>query len=96
MSAHQPSRKTYFVIWGILMLLLFATWGVAEFKLGNWNIVAAMSIAVAKMLLVVLFFMHVRHSPRLIWLFVAAGFFWLSIMFALTMGDYLTRGGVSF
>jgi cytochrome c oxidase subunit 4 len=96
MKAHQPTKKIYFAVWGALMILLFATWGVAEFNLGNWNIVAAMSIAVIKMLLVILFFMHVRCSSRLTWVFVAAGFFWLLIMFALTMSDYLTRGGVGF
>jgi cytochrome c oxidase subunit 4 len=40
---------------------------------------------------VVLFFMHVRWMPRLIWLTALAGFFWLAIMFAFTMQDYLTR-----
>jgi cytochrome c oxidase subunit 4 len=43
------------------------------------------------MTLVVLFFMHVRWMPRLIWLTALAGFFWLAIMFAFTMQDYVTR-----
>jgi hypothetical protein len=29
----------------------------------------------------------------LTWLVAGAGFFWLGIMFALTMSDYLTRSG---
>jgi cytochrome c oxidase subunit 4 len=78
------------------MALLFLTWGVAQFDLGPWNIIAAMTIAVAKMLLVVLIFMHVRYSTRLTWVFVAAGFFWLFLMVTLTMGDYLTRPGLGF
>jgi caa(3)-type oxidase subunit IV len=40
---------------------------------------------------VMLFFMHVRWSPRLIWLSAVGSFFWLAIMFAYTMQDYLTR-----
>jgi cytochrome c oxidase subunit 4 len=36
--------------------------------------------------------MHVRYGSRLTWVFVGAGFFWLAIMVALTMGDYMTRG----
>jgi len=56
------------------------------------NIVAALTIAVVKMLLVILFFMHVRYSSRLTWIFVAAGFIWLLIMLDLTLSDYLTRG----
>jgi cytochrome c oxidase subunit 4 len=54
--------------------------------------VVALGIAAVKATLVALFFMHVRYSPRLIGLTVAAGLFWLSILFGLTMNDYLTRG----
>jgi cytochrome c oxidase subunit IV len=93
-TQHNLSAALYFKIWGMLMVLLLATWAVAQFNLGQLNIVAAMTIAVAKLLLVILYFMHVRYSSRCTWLFVAAGFFWLTIMFTLTMGDYLTRGGV--
>ena len=96
MTAHRPTKKLLFAIWLALLALLFLTWGVAEFDLGRWNIVAAMTIALVKMLLVVLIFMHVRYSTRLTWVFVAAGFFWLFIMITLTMADYLTRAGVSF
>jgi cytochrome c oxidase subunit IV len=91
-SRHVSSPALYFKVWGALMLLLLVTWGVAQVNLHQLNIVAAMTIAVVKLLLVILYFMHVRHSSRVTWLFVAAGFFWLSIMFTLTMGDYLSRG----
>jgi cytochrome c oxidase subunit 4 len=93
MSAQHPTRKLYFGIWGVLMGLLVLTWGVSEVDLGQWNIVAAMSIAILKMMLVLLFFMHVKYSSRLTWIYVAAGFFWLLIMITLTMSDYLTRSG---
>ena len=86
------SRKTYLLIWASLMALLLLTWTVAQFELGALNVIAALTIAVTKMLLVILFFMHVRHSTRLTWIFVAAGFIWLLIMIDLTLGDYLTRG----
>src|SRR6478672_8278262 len=88
------SRKTYAVIWASLLALLLLTYIIARFDLGPWNIIAALTIAVVKMLLVILFFMHVRHSPRLTWLFIAAGFIWLLIMIELTLGDYTTRGQV--
>ena len=94
MSQRGPAKGSLFAIWIVLLALLFLTWSVAQFNLGRWNIVAAMSIAVAKMLLVILFFMQVRYSPRLTWVFVMAGFFWLLILFTLTMADYLTRGGL--
>ena len=56
------------------------------------NTLVALLIAFTKMSFVVLYFMHVRWQSRLIWLTALAGFFWLAIMFAFTMQDYLTRG----
>ena len=55
------------------------------------NTLLALLIAFTKMTFVMLFFMHVYWSPRLIWLSVVASFFWLAIMFAYTMQDYFTR-----
>jgi cytochrome c oxidase subunit IV len=94
MKLHRPNLHLLFTIWLALLALLGLTWGVAKFDLGPWNIVAAMTIAVVKMLLVILVFMHVRYSHKLTWVFVAAGFFWLSFMITLTMADYLTRAGL--
>lgn len=56
------------------------------------NTLLALLIAFTKMTFVMLYFMHVRWSPKLIWLSAVASFFWLAIMFAYTMQDYLTRG----
>ncbi len=58
---------------------------------GPLNAVVALTIAVLKATLVVLYFMHVRYSGRLIWLVIAAALFWMAIMFALTISDYWTR-----
>ena len=55
------------------------------------NTLLALAIAFTKMTFVMLFFMHVYWSPRLIWLSAVASFFWLAIMFAYTMQDYFTR-----
>ncbi len=49
------STKTYFLVWAGLMTLLFLTWGVAQFNLGIANTIAALIIAIVKMLLVMLF-----------------------------------------
>jgi len=94
MTSHIVPAKTYIFIWAALMLLLLLTWGVAQFDLGPFNVIAALAIAVTKMLLVILIFMHVRYSSRLTWIFVAAGFIWLLIMIDLTLSDYLTRNWV--
>ena len=87
----SPLPRSYVTVWLALLLLLALTWGVAELNLGRFNAVAAMSIAVVKMLLVLLFFMHLRSSAKLTWVFAAAGFLWLMFMISLTLGDYLTR-----
>ena len=73
------------------MILTGLTVWVATFDLGRMNAVVALTIAVVKGLLVVLYFMHVRYSSRLTMVFVAAGFIWLIIMVGLTLSDYLTR-----
>jgi cytochrome c oxidase subunit 4 len=93
MSEHIVSRKAYFLVFGALMVLTVVTVLAARVDFGNEvvNTVIALSIAVTKALLVVLIFMHVRHSQRIIWVLVAGGFFWLAIMMALTGSDYLSR-----
>lgn len=92
MREHIVSRRIYFAIFAALVVLTVVTWSVAKLDLGKMNAVAALTIAVIKAALVVLYFMHVRYGSRLTWVFVGAGFFWLAIMVALTMGDYMTRG----
>jgi cytochrome c oxidase subunit 4 len=91
---HHPTRGTYIAVFISLMVLLGVTVLVAEVELGRWNFLAAAVIASIKALLIILFFMHVRYSPPLTWLVSAAGFFWLAILFGLTMADYLTRAFV--
>jgi cytochrome c oxidase subunit 4 len=84
--------KTYVLVWTALMILLGATFVAYCFDLGALNAVLNLVIACAKAMLVVLFFMHVRYQPRLIWIWAGVGFYWLGIMLVLTFGDYLTRG----
>ncbi len=86
------SIQTYIVVFVALLVLLGLTYALAFVDLGPLNVIVALSIAVLKALLIVLYFMHVRHGSRLTWVFAGAGVFWLLIMFALTMGDFLTRG----
>jgi len=96
MNTAPPSAKPYFLVWGALLLLLSLTWLVARLDFGRWNVVAALSIAVLKMFLVVSVFMHARESTKITWVFAAAGVFWLFLMMALTLSDYLSRGGFHF
>jgi len=81
----------YIKVWLTLLALLFLTWGCSRLDLRPFNTAVALAIAFAKMLLVLLFFMHLRAGTRLPRVFICAGFFWLLIMIELTMSDYLTR-----
>ena len=92
MSEHIVQPRVYIVIFLVLMLGTGLT-VLAAFRdfPGPLNVVVALTIAVVKATLVILYFMHVRYSPRLIWLVIGAALFWLAIMFALTISDYWTR-----
>jgi cytochrome c oxidase subunit IV len=91
MAEHIVPKRVYYTIFAILMLCTLLTVLIAFVDLGALNIVAALTIAVFKAALVVLYFMHVRYSTRLTWAVVAGSVFWLGILLVLTMSDYLTR-----
>lgn len=91
-NVHIASKRSYYAIFAILLVCTYLTWQVAHFDLGPLNAVVALGIAVFKTVLVILFFMHVRHASRLTWAVVLAGVFWLALMIGVTMSDYLTRG----
>lgn len=96
MTDHILPKRVYYTIFGILMLGTYLTVQIAFFDLGRLNTVVALTIAVIKATLVVLFFMHVKYSTRLTWAVVLGSIFWLGIMFVLTMSDYLTRAWLTY
>src|SRR5437016_2479319 len=92
MSEHIVSTRIYYTVFAILIVLTALTVAVATVDLGGLNVVIALTIAVCKASLVLLFFMHLRYSFRLTWLVVGAAFMWLLILIGFTMSDVLTRG----
>ena len=92
MSEHVVSVRLYVTIFLALMVLTAITVAIARVDLGVMNNVVAMTIAMAKAILVILFFMHVRYSTPLTWVVVVSGFFWLIVLIGLTMSDYISRG----
>src|SRR3954447_1801176 len=94
MTEHIDSTRTYILVFLGLITLTIATTAVAFVDLGSFSVVVALAIAVCKMLLVALFFMHVRHSTKLTKLVVTGGLLWLGILLVLTMTDIITRGWV--
>src|SRR5688572_9549018 len=91
MSDHIVPTRVYYLIFAALMVGTAITVAAAFVDLGAFNAIVALTIAVVKATLVVLFFMHVRYSTRLTWVVVLASVFWLGILIALTVSDYLTR-----
>ena len=91
MAEHIVPRSTYYLVFGALIVLTVITVAAANFNFGPLNDVVAMGVAVTKAMLVILFFMHVRYSPRLIGVVVAGMFLWLAIMLVLTFSDYVSR-----
>jgi cytochrome c oxidase subunit 4 len=90
-SEHIVSPKIYAVVLTALLVGTVLTVYAAKIDLGRMNIVLALTIAVTKMTLVILFFMHGKYSPRRTQLVIISGFFWLAIMLGLTLTDYTTR-----
>ena len=83
---------TYLAVFGALLALMTLTVVAALFDLGWANFVVAMGIAGAKMLLIIIYFMHVRYSSNLTKVFSAAAFLWLAILVIGFLNDYFTRG----
>ena len=90
-EAYITPKKTYFFVYLALLVLLGATVAVYYFNLGALNLIIALTIAIAKAVLVILYFMHIRYSSRLTQFFALMGFVWLAILVGLTVTDYLTR-----
>ena len=88
---HIVSPKLYILIWIILLIFTGITTGVAFLDLGVFNPIIALVIAVTKASLVVLFFMHVKYSSKMIALVIGCGLFFLSILMVLTTSDYISR-----
>lgn len=92
MSSHIVPLKTYFAIISALMFLTVVTVAVSMVDLGALNTTVAIGIALLKAFLVVAFFMHLKYSARILWLFAGAGLVWLVIMLTMVMTDYGSRG----
>jgi cytochrome c oxidase subunit 4 len=88
---HIVSPKIYLTIVLALLVLTATTVGASYIEMGVFNPIVALAIAAIKMMLVVLFFMHVKYSTRLTQLTVGAGIFTFLVLVGMTMADYVTR-----
>jgi cytochrome c oxidase subunit 4 len=82
------------VYWAVFFALVVGTlvtvWS-ATIDLGRLNVIVALLIASVKAALVILYFMHVKYSSKMVWLFAASGFLWVAMMILFTMADFASR-----
>jgi len=88
---HIVGPKTYFIIFLALLVGTAITIGASYLEMGPWNPVVALLIACIKATLVVLFFMHIKYSSKLMKLTVGAGLFTFLILVGMSMSDYISR-----
>lgn len=88
---HVVKPGVYLAIFFALLVLTALTTGVSFIDLGVFNAVIALAIACLKASLVVLFFMHIHYSSRLLKMTVCAGLFTFCLLITLTMTDYISR-----
>ncbi len=89
--SHIAPKSQLYAVFGALMVLTVLTVAVSRIDIGILNLPLALAIAVAKALLVVLIFMEVKFSPKLVQVTAASGFLFLGILVLYTMTDYMSR-----
>lgn len=89
--SHVVPQKIYVLVFVTLLCMTLITVDVAFYNFGWLNIYLALIIATFKATIVVMYFMHVKFSPRLTWLFAVAGLFWMVILLVLMLADYMAR-----
>jgi cytochrome c oxidase subunit IV len=88
---HIVGPKIYLLILCALLVLTATTTGAAFINMGVFSPIVALGIACIKAVLVILFFMHIRYSSKVLMLTVAAGFFTFLVLITMTLCDYISR-----
>ena len=97
---HVVSPKLLLTVYGILLIFTVITVKVTDIDLGNFNLVVALAVAVAKAGVVALYFMHLRWDSPFNAIALIAAFFFVAIFIGITMldsheykGNYHAPGG---
>jgi cytochrome c oxidase subunit 4 len=88
---HVVGPKTYLLILSALLVLTAVTTSAAFINMGVFSPIVALAIACLKAVLVILFFMHIRYSSKVMMLTVGAGFFTFLVLITMTLSDYISR-----
>ena len=91
MHTHVDTVRTYVGIFAALLILTVLTVAAAFVNLVFFSDIVAIGIAVTKATLIVLFFMHVRHSSQLTKFVLASTVFMLLVLVVGIVNDYITR-----
>jgi cytochrome c oxidase subunit 4 len=89
---HIVPKRVYYLVFLTLIVMTWVTAFVSTVDLGRLNVFVALSIAIFKASLVILFFMHVKYGARLTKFIVLAGLYWLILLLFIAMVDLWTRG----
>ena len=90
-ATHVDSPAMVFMVWLAILVGVFITIGVSFAGLGDKAIYVHMLIAAVQVCLVAYYWMHLQRADSLTWLTALSGIFIMMILFALPLGDYLTR-----
>ena len=88
---HIVPKSVYFAVFAALIVLTWVTAWVSTVDLGALNIYVALSIAIFKASLVILFFMHVKYGTKLTKMIVLSGLYWLILLLFITLFDFWSR-----
>lgn len=88
---HVVGPKVYVSILLLLLVLTAVTTGAAFINMGVFSPIVALAIACFKAVMVILFFMHIRYSSKVMMLTVGAGFFTFLVLITMTLSDYISR-----
>ncbi|MBV8277525.1 MAG: caa(3)-type oxidase subunit IV [Verrucomicrobia bacterium] len=90
MTGKNEAVQAVWTYIGLLVLLMISV-GLRLFRLGMLDPVLMLLIAAIEAVIVFLFFMRVKASNKLIWLFASGGFLWLGILLVFVISDYISR-----
>jgi len=88
---HIVTPLQYAYVYIALLIGTAVTVAAAYVNMGPLNPVIALAIASTKMVIVILFFMHVKYQSNLIKMTVASGFFTFLVLITMTLSDYISR-----
>jgi caa(3)-type oxidase subunit IV len=83
--------KGYVITFAVLLGLAFVNIFVAEAAVGGFNTAIILGIACVQAFVLAAFFMHLRESPRFLWVVVFSGFFFVGVLALYVVTDSYGR-----